>query len=149
MSWTVLLDAGPLAEIVYARRRDAPILTWWESLIVSGFIVALPEIADYEVRRLLLMRRAEARVRRLDELGDVMRYCPITTTVMRHAAAVWAEARQAGRPFTDDKRLDGDAVLCGHVRTLESSGARVVVATSDVGDLAGFADALRWQDIGP
>ena len=53
MSKIVVLDAGPLGMISNPNatgiNRDC--YEWMEALLVSGFDVRVPEIADYEVRR--------------------------------------------------------------------------------------------------
>ena len=80
-------------------------------LLVRGVEVFIPEIADYEVRRELLRAGKTAGVMRLGELQKVFTYLPITTSVMRRAAALWAAARNQGRPTADPKALDGDVIL--------------------------------------
>ena len=56
MSKIVLLDAGPLGMISNpnATGVNRECYEWMETLIVNGFQVRAPEIADYEVRRELL-----------------------------------------------------------------------------------------------
>ena len=54
MSRIVLLDSGPLG-IVTNPKAASPLSqessVWLQSLPLKGYIVMLPEIADYEVRR--------------------------------------------------------------------------------------------------
>ena len=63
---------------------------------------------------------------------------------MQTAARVWAEARRAGRPFTSDDRLDGDAILVAQVGAL-GDPSRLVVVTENERHLAPFVPAVRWQ----
>jgi hypothetical protein len=73
--------------------------------------VLLPEIADNEVRRELLRLKVHAALRRLDALHNETVYFPLTTAMMRHAAELWAQMRQAGIPTADPQALDGDVIL--------------------------------------
>ncbi|MGE0434782.1 MAG: hypothetical protein AB7K09_26125 [Planctomycetota bacterium] len=49
MSRVVVLDTGPLGLVTHPRNADAK--RWLKSLVLAGFAVAVPEIADYELRR--------------------------------------------------------------------------------------------------
>ena len=71
----------------------------------------IPEIADYEIRREILRAEKIEGLRRLDALVEALEYIPLTTAMMRQAAAFWAETRKQGRPTADDKALDGDVIL--------------------------------------
>jgi predicted nucleic acid-binding protein len=139
----IVLDSGPLARISHPKANVA-IVQWLESLLVRGVDVYVPEIADYEVRRELLRARKTAGVARLDELKRVLSYLPITTSVMLRAAALWAAARNQGRPTADPKELDGDVILAA--QALEA-GAMVV--TENIGHLQWFVEASDWRDLNP
>ncbi|WP_017749399.1 hypothetical protein [Scytonema hofmannii] len=97
MSRIVLLDSGLLG-MVTTPKAISPVYQecklWFNSLDSRGYIVMLPEIADYEVRRELLRVNKVAGIRRLDELKVTLAYLPITTQVMLLAAELWAEARR-------------------------------------------------------
>ncbi len=56
MNEIVLLDASPLGMISNPSATSANLecYNWIESLLMSGYRVIVPEIADYEVRRELL-----------------------------------------------------------------------------------------------
>ncbi len=64
-----------------AASPDVEELRYWLTMTkMSGAIVAIPEIADYEVRRLILDARANPGIKRLDDLRDALGYyVPITT----------------------------------------------------------------------
>jgi NAD(P)H-dependent flavin oxidoreductase YrpB (nitropropane dioxygenase family) len=65
MSRVVLLDAGPLGMVAHPR-KNPEIKAWMERLIRGGVVVALPELADYEVRRELLQADKPRSIHRLD-----------------------------------------------------------------------------------
>ena len=102
----------------------------------------MPEIADYEVRRSLLLAGLSASVSRLDELNATLNYLPLNTTAMLRAAELWASARRQSRPTADRHALDGDVILAAQA---EQAGA--IIATDNVGHLARFADARSWREI--
>ena len=101
MSRIVLLDSGSLG--IVTNPKAAPPVSqegklWLESLPLKGYIVMLPEIADYEVRRELIRVGKTAGIERLDQLKSQIPYRPLTTEVMLLAAQLWADARNRGKP---------------------------------------------------
>jgi hypothetical protein len=84
----IVLDSGPLG--LLCRRPNKPLVaqchSWILTLEMSGVMIAVPEIADYEVRRELLRVGIAAGVRRLDDLNVRLGYLPITTGAMLRAA---------------------------------------------------------------
>ena len=120
---------------------------WLESLLSSGVTVAIPEIADYEVRRELLRANKTVGVQRLDALKAVLDYLPITTPVMLRAAELWAEVRRQGKPTADDKSLDGDVILAAQALLAGAEADEVMIATTNVAHLALFVDAQVWERI--
>src|SRR5207248_8025447 len=106
----LLFDSGPLGRIAHPR-ANREIALWLDRVLAAGHTVILPEIADYEVRRGLLLEGLTASVRRLDQLKEVMTYLPLATSTMLRAAELWAEARRRGVPTADPKELDGDVIL--------------------------------------
>jgi hypothetical protein len=85
----------------------------------------------------------------LEELGQSLDYQPLTTAAMRLAAELWATARRAGAPATDDRGLDIDMILAAQARLLDTTESPVIVATSNVRHLAPFVAAETWQTIRP
>ena len=71
----------------------------------------------------------------------------MTTSVMRLAARLWAEARQAGQPTADRHALDGDVILAAQALILGYEPKEVVVATTNSRHLSRFINARSWQDI--
>ncbi len=146
----VLLDSGPLG--ILTNPKGPPVTVecqlWVESLLLKGYRVILPEIADYEMRRELLRANKLAGIRRLNECkSGWLEYLPITTPVILKAAELWATSRQAGMPTADPKELDGDVILAAQAILAGEGGETVVIATTNVGHLSRFVDAREWTDI--
>jgi len=148
MSRIVLLDSGPLG-IVINPKADSPLSqegkVWLEYLPQKGYIVMLPEIADYEVRRELIREGRTAAIRRLDQLKSQIPYRPLTTEVMLLAAQLWADARNRGKPTADPHALDGDVILAAQAILEVNAGNEVVIATTNVRHLSQFVDAREWR----
>ena len=150
MGQLVLLDAGPLG--VASNPTASPLADrcnrWLELLLERDISVAVPEIADYEVRRELLRTQRWRSLSALDALKDELLYFPITTRAMLRAAAFWAQARSRGRPTADPQALDADAILAGQAAEAATEYQEVVVATTNPDHLSLFVDAEHWEDIG-
>jgi predicted nucleic acid-binding protein len=116
-------------------------------LIGAGVRVVIPEITDYELRRELLRARKMSSIRRLDALEQGTEYLPITTSVMRRAAELWAQTRQQGRPTAPDNTIDADMILAAQALVL--GVPEVVIATTNIGHLSQFVPADLWQNISP
>jgi predicted nucleic acid-binding protein len=97
MPEVVMLDTGPLGRIAHPR-HNPEIADWIERLLNMGAVIVLPEIADYELRRNLLLEGLTRSIARLDQLKTALTYLPITTDVMLRAAELWADARRQGAP---------------------------------------------------
>lgn len=143
----IVLDSGPVG--LLAKRGGVPAVDacvlWQENLLAQGNRIVLPEIVDYEVRRELVRLNATSSIARLDRLATIVEYSPITTEVMRLAAALWGQSRQQGQPTADPKELDGDVILAA--QTLLLGVPDVIVATTNVGHLVRFVNAKHWQDV--
>ncbi len=137
----VILDAGPLGKIAHPR-ADPQIAAWLERLLDADITVILPEIADYEVRRNLLLEGLTKSIARLDQLKTTLTYLPLNTEAMQKAAELWAWARRRGHPTADPKELDCDVILVA-----QAQQASAVVATENVGHLSLFVEARNWRDI--
>ena len=95
-----VLDTGPLGRLAHPA-SNPEIVNWLEHQLDSGIPVIIPEIADYELRRSLVLEGLTRSITRLDKLESVLIYLPLTTAAMRQAAELWAEARRRGRPTAD------------------------------------------------
>ena len=146
MNKIVLLDASPLGRISNPSATPANLecYNWMESLLLSGYQIIVPEIADYEVRRELLRAGKTRGLARLDLLKNTLDYLPLTTAVMLKAAELWAQARNQGTPTADAKALDCDVILAA--QALAENG---IVATENVGHLSLFVEAKDWREILP
>lgn len=149
MSLCIVLDTGPLGMV--SNPRATPVNTqcrqWLDDHLGRGSLVYVPEIADYEVRRELLRASRIAGLARLDAVVAQLHYVPITTNVMREAAALWAQMRQQGQPTAADAALDGDVILAAQARSLITPADMVVVATTNVGHLSRMVAAKQWHEI--
>lgn len=114
------------------NRKPSPLnlacSAWLQSLIEAGVRVIVPEIADYEVRRELLRANKINGLAMLDTLTESLDYLPLTTSAMRRAAKLWADARQSGQPTAGDNTIDGDVILAAQALSLGVDD--YVIATS-------------------
>lgn len=146
MARVVALDSGPLGMIAHPR-PNREIATWFQQLLASGTVVILPEIADYEVRRSLLLENLTESIERLDKLKEALTYLPLTTQAMLKAAEFWATARKQGQQTAHDKALDADMILAAQASLVADNGNKVVIATTNVKHLSLFASASEWWKI--
>ncbi len=149
VSRVIVLDTSPVGLISNPKLSTQGVACnqWLQSHIKAGNRIIIPEIADYEVRRELLRANKKKGLARLDGLSQLIEYLPITTTAMRQAAELWAQARQQGQPTAGDKTIDGDMILIAQAMTL--SVADTVIATTNVGHLSRFIAADLWQNVAP
>ncbi len=139
----IMLDSGPLGKLAHSRAPQE-IVDWQNSLLAAHYILIVPEISDYEIRRSLLLDQLHRSLARLDDLKASLIYQPITTAVMFRAAELWADARRRGRSTADPKELDADVILAA--MALE---AGATVATENVGHLSRYVSAKHWRQIKP
>ena len=93
-----ILDTTVLGQLCHPRKH-ADVKLWFRGLIgVRRETVYLPEVCDFELRRMLLHLCATASLRTLDSLPAELTYLPITTAVMLDAAALWARLWDTGQP---------------------------------------------------
>ena len=145
MNSIIVLDARPLLQICHPRKWQG-ISDWSAEAVASGWRIVIPEITDYEVRRLLLKRGATRQLKELNGNVEDLYYAPLTTALMREAAQVWAEAENSGHRFGHPKTLNADAIL---VAQTQAMGEDVTVITKNVRHLAPFVEAVWWTDFAP
>jgi predicted nucleic acid-binding protein len=147
----VILDAGPLGLASQAPDKPdaAKCIDWIKGVQDDGSVVAVPEIARYEIRRELVRVGATAGLRRLDGLHPRLDFLPLTSVVMDRASELWAHVRRAGKPTAPDEALDGDAILAAQALVAAETGDEVVIATTNVAHLARFSgvDARPWWTV--
>jgi len=136
-----MLDSGVLGRIAHAA-PSADAAEWVGRVTSAGHVLIIPEIADYEVRRNLVLHRLSKSLHVLDALVEQFEYVPLTTSVMRRAANLWAEARLRGRPTADPKELDGDVIVAS-----QAIDASATVVTENLGHLAQFVAAVHWRKV--
>ncbi len=150
-----MLDTSPLGMISNpnASAENDAINEWALKLLRRNELIVLPEIADYEVRRELIRAKKTRGISILDSLKTKLKYLPIDTGMMLEAAQLWAEARDRGKPATNNLALDGDKVLIAQARAGsrlwadESTNGHTILVTTNVKHLTHFCDARLWRDI--
>ncbi len=149
MSLVVLLDAGPLSLATNPKGSDESrrCKAWLAELVAAGVQIMVPEGADYEVRRELIRAGRRDGLDRLDNLARKAGFLPVTTTVWRRAAELWAQARNEGYATADDSALDCDVILAAQALLVAEDGFEVIVATRNAGHLGRFVDAREWETI--
>ena len=139
----IILDATPLGKIAHPS-PSIEIKQWLDQHIAGETILIVPEIADYEVRRNLILSKLDRSLARLDVLKRTLVFLPITSAMMLKAAELWADARRVGRSTADPKELDAGAILAA-----QAIEAGAIVATENVGHLGRYVVAKHWRDIVP
>ena len=147
----IVLDSGPLGLLSNptATGPGEQAQEWARDRISAGDQLIVPEVADYEVRRELIRAGKTQGIARLDELCTGFRYHPLSTPIMRDAAQLWAQARNGGYPTAHNAALDGDVLLAAQARNLQSetTGERVVVATTNVAHLERYVEAAVGSEL--
>ncbi len=115
MSRFLVLDSGPLGLLTHPQRNAevVAITEWLSQCLLSGHRVIIPAIVYYELKRELLRAGKTFGVSRLETFASATpgRYLPLSDEALQLAAALWARARQQGRPTADVKDLDIDVIL--------------------------------------
>jgi predicted nucleic acid-binding protein len=137
----ILLDASPLSAISHPQ-ASPEIVAWFFSHLRQGNQIIISELADYEVRRELIRAGKPQSLRRLDAFQRTLPVCPVSTSVLRRAAWIWAQARSHGKPSAHPKSLDADVIIAAQAEQLHA-----VLATSNAKHFSEFVDARDWQDI--
>jgi predicted nucleic acid-binding protein len=138
----LILDTGVLGRVVHPRKHaDAKA---WLGAVIGSHDVLVSEVCDYELRRELIRIGAQRSLDRLDELERELRYVPVTTSVWRAAARLWAVGRRAGRPTADAASIDGDVLLAAQARAEDA-----VIVTTNPRHFELFTEARLWTEVGP
>ena len=147
----VILDSGPMGMATNPKQTPANFACQQlvRALLDADIRVIVPEIADYEVRRELIRANKSAGLARLELFISTRGsdYLPISTSVMRSAAELWALARQQGKQTASDAALDGDMILVAQALSLNLPFDEVIIATHNVSDIARFFPADTWENI--
>ncbi len=147
----VLLDAGRLGMLTNpaGEARNAQCREWAERLLTRGDAIAVPEVADYEVRRELVRAEKTQGLGRLNALRThpAFLYVPLTTATMDKAAEFWALMRRQHAPTAPTSALDGDVILAAQAWLPTEEGYDTVVATTDPAHLSRLVPAAAWTDV--
>ena len=126
---------------------------WLYRLLSRSAYVVTSDICEYEVRRSLLLASFTnpivQGIENLDALQQVIDFLPLTKSVMKEAAQLWAEARCQGIQTADIKNIDADIIIAAQCKLLKEEylGQYIVIATTNVKHLQRFIEALEWKDI--
>ena len=152
MTRIILLDSGDLGLACHkpGHLTGGKFREWMFREWANGAMIVIPKMADYEIRRSLLLSGSDQAVDRLDDLyAHPARYLPINTAAMRTAANLWAQARRRGQPTAHDKALDGDVVVAAQAIEFCSDADDWSLATENVSDLSRHVGprARSWLDL--
>lgn len=117
---------------------------WLSDLLTNKARVIIPGIADYELRRELILHNKINGLKRLDQFCSTLEFLILSPEALRYAADLWAKTRKMGITTADPKALDADMILAAQALLL---GEPAIVATSNVAHLDHLVTAKRWQDI--
>ncbi len=148
----LLLDTMVLGQLCHPKAHG-PVKDWLSDILKKHsdtIVVAVAEVADYELRREFLRGIAKNQIKpkslkRLNALASLLDYQPLTTGTMRDAAQLWADARNFGYPTSHKKALDGDVILAAQARENPA-----IVVTENRKHLTVYGvQAEEWSDIQP
>lgn len=143
MNKVIMLDTSPLGMLAHPSPRPE-ISLWSKKVNNAGYLLVIPAIADYEVRRNLILENRTKSLAYLDFLREIFFYLPLTDTALQKAAELWAESNRKGIPTASPKDLNCDAILAAQALEIGAT-----VATTNVKHLSRFVDAKHWKDIEP
>ena len=141
----LLFDTGPLGLLAHDRQSiREPIQNWLVQEMTAGATVYLSEVADYELRRELIRlvqanQMPASRIARLDQLASLFTFLPVSTSMWKRAAEMWADARKHGKPTADPAALDADVLIAAQAEEIQAT-----VLTTNPGHLAQWVAVRNW-----
>lgn len=145
MPLVLAFDSGPLGQLAHPDTTRFPeLVRWFAEHRIAGTQFIFPEIADFEVRRNLILERRRRSLRRLNDVLYFGHYLPITTSAMRLAAVLWAHQRRIGRSVGDPKELNADVIVAA-----QSIQARAVLITENPRHFPVRLATSHWSAIKP
>jgi predicted nucleic acid-binding protein len=155
MTRLVILDSGPLGMYATAQGgspKNTDCKQRVNELLANGADVRVPGIADYEVRRSLVLLTHQQptckAIQRLDLVKATLGFLPITNEVMMKAAEIWGLARSRGIVTAPPEGIDGDVILAAQAQIAQNNFDVVEVATTNSGDLGRLGlSILNWDDL--
>ncbi len=144
----ILLDSSPMSLITHPQGGVDALACreWLQRRVLDRDRIVFPEIIDYELRRELLRSGKTESIQRLGQFAESFQYLPISTEMLRAAAALWARSRRTGKPTGSDDTLDVDVILAAQALNLTDEG-EVMVATTNRKHLERFVRAEHWNEI--
>lgn len=147
----IFLDSGPLS--LACKGQNNPRAERCRALIAGlrakGYLVIVPEIADYETRREFIRISRREWIIKLDAPSATC-LLRINSVAMQKAAEFWALLRNEGLGTAGPDELDCDAILAAQAITAAQPGDKVIIATENVGHLVRFpgvtAKPLQYID---
>ena len=145
----VVLDTGPLGMVTHPRAsgENRECSTWLRGMLEDGQPHRHPGNLRLRAETGARPRGQAGGIETTRCSGERSRYLPLDTVVMRHAAHLWALARNEGRPTASMDALDADVILAAQTLSLRSDDEAPLLATTNVGHLARFIDARAWREI--
>jgi predicted nucleic acid-binding protein len=145
---TVVLDSHPLGLICHPLKsaQSQQCEQWVLALLAAGHRVILPEIIDFEIRRDFERRNNVKSLNLLDQFGRTLEFLQLQSPMLRHAAVLWGQARNIGKPTASADALDIDVILAAQALSLN---VPVIVATSNPTHLSLIVPAEHWELIAP
>lgn len=148
----VLLDTGPLGLINNPNKKNPEAVQskeWIKHLLRNRVSVYVSEIAYYEIRRKHIHLKNKEGIERLDNFvsSPGVGYAPITTEIIVKASELWGWARLTGQQTAQNEAIDADVILAATAIIMALEAEQVVIATTNVSDLARYTPAKNWKDI--
>ncbi len=146
----ILLDTNVLGYLTHPTGGDVAenCKIWLRTLLAAGMNVALPEVADYELRRELLRADKLKGLRTLDFLRTQLIWVPMNSAMFLKSAELWAQMRKGGTPTAADNVLDVDVLLAAQALvSAKNLALNPIVATDNVGHLERMVTARKWSDL--
>jgi len=148
----VLLDSHPLSLISRSANTEESLRCSRriQDLLKNEISVVVPEIIDYELRRVLIQAKRDKSIEMLNKLGNKgLIYAPITTEVMLKASNLWAWARNTRQSTASQDKIDIDVILAAQSIVIsEITGEHTIIATSNIKDLKRYNISVdKWENI--
>ncbi|MUG96224.1 hypothetical protein F7734_29345 [Scytonema sp. UIC 10036] len=137
MTQAVLLDTNPLGQVTHPKIKPE-VINWMQSLRENNIALKSPEISVYEVRRELIRLYNNKSLERLNQFISYS-LIPVNSETFVQAAIFWAEVRNQGKPTSDNKSLDCDAILAAQALQQFEYYDKVTVITTNVKHIERFA----------
>lgn len=157
MASILILDTGPLSNCVVplAKPQQLPSHSqlcrqWLDDCQAAGRRILVPAVAYYEALRELERRGATAQISRLRQFAlNPGRFIPATTPHFEHAARLWGQAHQSGKPTADPQALDADVIIAAQALSLGLPTSDFLVVTTNPNHLGRFVPVDFWANIKP